>query len=366
MVSSGPVPAGSPGDGTTPAAWNAAGRVELAQLQEERVGQVMCVGCMLIAGLASQAPAGQGPSGQVLSGPVAVPDVMSPPSVQAPAVPGVPGAPLSSRVMEPVAPAKSRYLVQVMEGVLQSAVRYAAGQMNLKLQAVSPELLQLSGAARARGFRLDGYGVFFDVEVPAALRQTMGWTAKMMQQNDQTLDQAIVQLRRLMNELEGKRRVDAETALRLVELRARPALPRSPYGLGDRIAANAVPTGTSTGDPTNAQTVSSNSVPQGAAAGVAQPSHADQAWMQNPDAAYELEVREALISAMLEYGSTLALQPEEWLTVAARDNQSVVIPGDLSETVTVILRIKGSDLAELMAGRLAPQDARRRVEVREF
>jgi hypothetical protein len=329
------------------------------------VGQVMCVGCMLIAGLASQTPAGP-----AVSGPVVAPDAMSPPVVQAPAVPGVPGAPLSSRVMEPVPPAKSRYLVQVMEGVLQSAVRYAAGQMNLKLQAVSPELLQLSGAARARGFRLDGYGVFFDVEVPAALRQTMGWTAKMMQQNDQTLDQAIVQLRRLMNELEGKRRNDAETALRLVELRARPALPRgNPYGMGDRIAANAVNAGANagaTGD-ANAQTVSSSNVPQGdAASRPVQPSQADQAWMQNPDAAYELEVREALISAMLEYGSTLALQPEEWLTVAARDNQSVVIPGDLSETVTVILRIKGSDLAELMAGRLAPQDARRRVEVREF
>jgi hypothetical protein len=274
------------------------------------------------------------------------------------------GAPLSSRVLEPVAPAKSRYLVQIMEGVLQSAVRYAAGQMNLKLQAVSPELLQLSGAARARGFRLDGYGVFFDVEVPAALRQTMGWTAKMMQQNDQTLDQAIVQLRRLMNELEGKRRVDAETALRLVELRARPVLPRSnPYGLGDRIAANAVQTSSATGD-TGGQSVSGQGVSQPSAG---QPSHqTDQAWMQNPDAAYELEVREALVSAMLEYGSTLALQPEEWLTVAARDNQSVVIPGDLSETVTVILRIKGSDLAELMAGRLTPLDARRRVEVREF
>jgi hypothetical protein len=339
------------------------------------VGQVMCVGCMLIAGLASQAPAG----------PVATPDTVAPATMQAPAVPGVPnpgnsapvvpssgatapgvpGAPLSSRVMEPVHPAKSRYLVQVMEGVLQSAVRYAAGQMNLKLQAVSPELLQLSGAARARGFRLDGYGVFFDVEVPAALRQTMGWTAKMMQQNDQTLDQAIVQLRRIMNELEGKRRMDAETALRLVELRARPVLPRgNPYGMGDRIAANAVQASSGTGD--NAQGVSSSNVPQGPAPAPAQPSQADQAWMQNPDAAYELEVREALISAMLEYGSTLALQPEEWLTVAARDNQSVVIPGDLSETVTVILRIKGSDLAELMAGRLAPQDARRRVEVREF
>jgi hypothetical protein len=318
------------------------------------VGQVMCVGCMLIAGLASQTPAGSVPT----------PDTVAPATMQAPAVPG---APLSSRVLEPVPPAKSRYLVQVMEGVLQSAVRYAAGQMNLKLQAVSPELLQLSGAARARGFRLDGYGVFFDVEVPAALRQTMGWTAKMMQQNDQTLDQAIVQLRRLMNELEGKRRIDAETALRLVELRARPMLRGgNPYGMGDRIAANAVQTGSATVDSTAAHSVTATNVPQGPAPGSAQPSQVDQAWMQNPDAAYEVEVREALISAMLEYGSTLALQPEEWLTVAARDNQSVVIPGDLSETVTVILRIKGSDLAELMAGRLTPLDARRRVEVREF
>jgi hypothetical protein len=333
------------------------------------VGQVMCVGCMLIAGLASQTP-----TGQPVSGPIAAPDTAAPPSVQAPAVPGTPGAPLSSRVTEPVHPAKSRYLVQVMEGVLQSAVRYAAGQMNLKLQAVSPELLQLSGAARARGFRLDGYGVFFDVEVPAALRQTMGWTAKMMQQNDQTLDQAIVQLRRLMNELDGKRRMDAETALRLVELRARPALPRAnpysnPYVPGERVAANAVQASSATADVTTAQPVAGSNGPQpqgpspsATAAGQAQ----DLAWMQNPDAAYELEVREALISAMLEYGSTLALQSDEWLTVAARDNQSVVIPGDLSETVTVILRIKGSDLAELMAGRLAPQDARRRVEVREF
>ncbi len=92
------------------------------------MGQVMCVGCMLIAGLASQAP-----SGQPLSGPVAAPETMAPATVQAPAVPGtpapavpssgatapgVPGAPLSSRVLEPVPPAKSRYLVQVMEGVL--------------------------------------------------------------------------------------------------------------------------------------------------------------------------------------------------------------------------------------------------------
>ena len=211
--------------------------------------------------------------------------------------------------MEPVPPAKSRYLVQVMEGVLQSAVRYAAGQMNLKLQAVSPELLQLSGAARARGFRLDGYGVFFDVEVPAALRQTMGWTAKMMQQNDQTLDQAIVQLRRLMNELEGKRRMDAETALRLVELRARPDAIRAaiPYGMGDRIAANAVQASSGTSDAARRSRGPARTFRRARSRRRRlSASQADQAWMQNPDAAYELEVREALISAMLEYGSTLA------------------------------------------------------------
>ena len=136
--------------------------------------------------------------------------------------------------------------------------------MNLKLQAVSPELLQLSGAARARGFRLDGYGVFFDVEVPAALRQTMGWTAKMMQQNDQLLDQAIVQLRRLMTELEGKRRMGRRN--RASPRRApRPSqrYPRgNPYGMGDRIAANAVQASSGTSD-------SGANVPQGVPQGLA-------------------------------------------------------------------------------------------------
>ena len=42
------------------------------------------------------------------------------------------------------------------------------------------------------------------------------------------------------------------------------------------------------------------------------------------------------------------------------------MPGDLSETVTVLLRIKGSDLYEYKSGRLSEADARRRIEVREF
>jgi hypothetical protein len=88
--------------------------------------------------------------------------------------------------------------------------------------------------------------------------------------------------------------------------------------------------------------------------------------LQNPDLAYEIEVREALIGAMLEYGGPLPLGPDEWLTVAARDNQDVIIPGDMAEVVTVIMRIKGNDLAEFKAGRLTAAEVRKRVEVREF
>jgi hypothetical protein len=250
---------------------------------------------------------------------------------------------------------KARYLVHVMEGVLENSVKYAATQMNRRLQAVSPDLLQLSGAARARGFRLDGYGVFFDVEVPAALRQTMGWTMRMMQ-NDPYVDQAISALRNVASGLEGKQKGDAENALKLIELRVRPN--GQPY----------TPPSDRRNQPAAANVVAANSNPDGRVSSSqqgAQPA-GDAALNESPDLTYEMEVRDALVGAMLEYGQTLALQPNEWLTIAARDNQTVIVPGDLTETVTVILRMKGSDLADYKAGRLDEATARSRVEVREF
>lgn len=272
---------------------------------------------------------------------------------------------------------KARYLVQVMEGVLERAVKYAATQMNRRLQAVSPDLLQLSGAARARGFRLDGYGVFFDVEVPAALRQTMGWTFRSTMPNDHELERALTALRTANSGLQGKQRSDADTALKLIELKVRPAgggalytpaLDRRAHA-GGSVAATAAMSGdassSSTAEAQGSSTSQvSSSVSQPSAA--TQATQADAALTENPDITYEMEVRDALVGAMLAYGTTLSLQPEEWLTIAARDNQNVIVPGDLTETVTVILRIKGSDLAEYKAGRLDEPTVRRRVEVREF
>ena len=48
----------------------------------------------------------------------------------------------------------------------------------------------LTENARARGFRLEGYGVFFDVEVPS-LEGTLPWSFRTLDQNDLGLDSAL-------------------------------------------------------------------------------------------------------------------------------------------------------------------------------
>jgi hypothetical protein len=79
-------------------------------------------------------------------------------------------------------------------------------------------------------------------------------------------------------------------------------------------------------------------------------------------------VKSALIDAMVDNSGPLAIGPEEWLTVAARDNVQVdrFMPGDPSEVSTIVLQIRGSDLAAYRAGRLTLDEVRKRVIVREF
>jgi hypothetical protein len=256
----------------------------------------------------------------------------------------------------------ARYKVRVMEGVLEKSVQQAALRLNEQLQRVSPDLIQLAGAAHARGYRLEGYGLFFDVEVPAAMRQTMGWTARVMRQQNEGVSEALGSLKRIASDLDPKARAEAERAMRQIELAVRPAS-RLP-GPVERPMAGAPAPGamgasTSSIEPAPAQADKPVIV-------VAPPSEADAALLRSPDLAYEDQVREALIGAMLDWGALLPLGPDEWLTVAARDNQDVVMPGAAPDVVTIILRVKGSDLAERLAGRLPTDELRRRVEVREF
>ena len=67
----------------------------------------------------------------------------------------------------------------MMEGVLERAVQLGVDNLRRRVRAVMPDdaLLQ-GGAPQVRGFRLDGYGVFFDVEVPALRRASRGRSAR--------------------------------------------------------------------------------------------------------------------------------------------------------------------------------------------
>ena len=74
-----------------------------------------------------------------------------------------------------------------MEGVLEKAVENAARVLNVQLRPMMPEMFLLgSTAARARGFRLEGYGVFFDVEVPE-VRQSLAWSLQVIGPPDEAL-----------------------------------------------------------------------------------------------------------------------------------------------------------------------------------
>ena len=262
--------------------------------------------------------------------------------------------------------ADARYKVRVMEGVLEKSVQQAALRLNEQLQRVSPDLIQLAGAAHARGYRLEGYGLFFDVEVPAAMRQTMSWTARVMRQQHEGVTEALGALKRIAAELDPKERAEAERAMRQLELAVRP-VPRGARP-PERPMAAAPPQGGAIGASTSTIEAPAPASPDAdkPMIVVAPPSEAAAMLWRSPDLAYEDQVREALIGAMLDWGALLPLGPDEWLTVAARDNQDVVMPGAAPDVVTIILRVKGSDLAERLGGRLSTDELRRRVEVREF
>ena len=140
-------------------------------------------------------------------------------------------------------------------------------------------MVMLAGMERARGFRLDDYGVVFDVEFPS-MRRSMVWSL-------QQLERA------------------------------------------------------STGDAKIKAAASGPSI--------------------QPREIYLTEITNALVDAILDHGTPIGVGADEWLTVAARESvDRRFVPADPNDTpMTIILRIKGSDLAALrdrqLSTRRSPQ-----------
>jgi hypothetical protein len=246
------------------------------------------------------------------------------------------------------AQSKRRYQVRVMEGALVGAVTHGAGQVSRQLQPVGQNLLFLSGAARARGFALDGYGLFFDVEIPAMRESALAIM--------RTLEPDFAATRRMFDE--GRREFQ-----RLSDERMKVALNQWLRRLEAQVAPTQRQVRGDDARPVTAADVADAGAP---AAPSAPPLPVPAAPPADPDLLYTETIKNALIDAMLEYGGVMALETDEWLTVAARDAEGPLSPAENYDPATLIIRVKGSDLAAFQAKTLTLEEARKRVEVRQF
>jgi hypothetical protein len=100
------------------------------------------------------------------------------------------------------------------------------------------------------------------------------------------------------------------------------------------------------------------------------PAQVDQVVIDDPNEAFTREVKDALVEAMIENSGPIALGTEEYLVVAARDNartDRLAVPSDAaSDLHTIMVRIKGSDLAAFREGKITIEEAKKRVQVREY
>jgi hypothetical protein len=214
--------------------------------------------------------------------------------------------------------------IKMMESVLTTAVRTGATVVANQIQGVE----FVTGTARARGFSLDGYGVFFDVDIPM-MQQSGLWTTQTLltQRMIDNLHQVVAGMP------DGPERRGYQADLRRLE-----------GSSADAGASQVAERGMAA-----AQTVTD---PKAAA-----PRDANEM--------YTDAVKTALIDAMLDYSSSLKLGPEEWLTVAAQDGEGP-LPGELYSPSTTLLRVKGSDLAAFVSGKLTRDEVLKKVVVREF
>lgn len=244
---------------------------------------------------------------------------------------------------------RTRQRISTMEAVLARAVQNGADMVLRQVSDVMPDRPYLSGAPQVRGFRLDGYGLFFHVQVPT-LVLPITWPIRQLVQESEARAAALTlqQMFAEVSSLEGRQAERLQQLIRELQVQLDATRPR-PRG---RVSAAAVTPGR-----------------PGQAVATASPAGAtiDPRVVDDPHAAYTEEVKSALITAMLENSQGLAIGADEWLIIAARDDQpaSPMLLGDTIDYSTWIMRVRGSDLASLRSGAITVADARARVEIRE-
>jgi len=203
--------------------------------------------------------------------------------------------------------------INLFEGTLERAVTNAARRVAKDVQEHTTNANFMTTDAHAKGFILDGYGVFVYVEIPALdLNLTVGLMLDQMERDAQQKAEAD----------QGKGEANPVSNRTEMKVDPVPVIPKT--------AREALKSVMDTGQK------------------------------------YRNEVKLQLTDAMLDFSKNLELKPDEWLSVAARGSDGALTPGEILQLTTVVLRVKGSDLADYLAGRTTKDEARAKVEVRQF
>jgi len=256
--------------------------------------------------------------------------------------------------------------IRMMESVLTQALQKGAQDLARMLRVNQPNSAFVTGTGRARGFVLEGYGMFFDVDVPG-MRQSVVWSEQMVQLM-QDRERALQDLARLRPD-DPLRKV-AEMQFRTIERLIAAAqggqvLIPNPTAPAQQLA----PSGVATAQNVNETIVTSATAPLAIADTsrvVAAPSVSPSAIARDPNELYTESVKNALIEAMLKYSAFLKVGDGEWLTVAASDSEGPSIPGQIDDTTRIVIRVKGADLTAFQSGKLTREEVLKKVEVREY
>ena len=229
--------------------------------------------------------------------------------------------------------------VRLMERALEDAVTRGVRIVEQQLPPV-PGVLYFAGPVRVRGFELQDYGVFFDVEYPV-VRRSILWSMNTLQLNRgmPTIFQDL--RRRLQTVPEGPGQLAFEQILSEMEAELQRNSLLRPVGLGPARVSS--PEDTDTRDP-------------------GRPVTPVTPVRMDPLETYLSALRGELTDALIAYGPALVVADDHWVSVAARDGRGQIDPRVSSAPRTLRLRIRGRDLAALRAGRVSVDDLRGRVE----
>jgi len=214
-----------------------------------------------------------------------------------------------------------RYQLRVVERAFEEAVEHSARNFASRMEESTPGAARFMGNTGAHGFRLDGYGLFFDVQIPV-LRRSLSWVFRHLNRRRDELGPTLQSLREHVRSLGNVDVRDSlEEALQSLEsLVGHPLPPPSPP-----------------------------------------PPDVD------PSEVYAMEIRDALANAMLDYTDSLPLAANEWLTVATTSSGNRGdSPTDLPRGLGLMLRVRGNVLIALRQGEIARSEALSRIEYSEF